>query len=1023
MTNPNTKYKTWINENKKTVKEYIEQHDVVLTSIRLSSRAINVMYLNGYSFISQIFGLSYDELIQLEAMDAPTAKEIYYECRHYLLEHKNAIIAFSENSKPKDDVSELQSLLNSVEVGDVNNDDTITKGSQDTESSEKNENEIVVDYPIEVLNLSTRAFNSLKLARINTITELIKRFPKYNTKPESLCDIRNMGVNSAYEVSKKLAEYLANNSVTGISNVNKTEESSTVDLSNLSGVQIINNSNYREKALEYIEQSDFDLIQWQLSNRSTNALNRHSIHTFYELINIFPEGISSIRNLGQGSIREISEKVYQQLDKIQPQLVAYCNGDEFCIYTNEYIKEQILSQFNCNGFVGLSYKEIRALFPEGLKDEIIKKSVGELIAERELEYVDFRCYRIYPSFFEFLNSENTDLDEKTLSLFRKRYAGETLEEIAKEFDLTRERVRQIIAGKFKLLRKTYTTLTGNKFFDEDYYEYLFTNYEVFKDTWINYLNVPENVFNYLKISYKKGNKALVEALSDSKVDYSIKLRIRDYENRNKLLLDGTLVDNTHTAVEEFVLSRYANDEMKYDTFMELCNTVLKDNHIPYSEKYYYSPKISRTRGNHLAGSMMCLWKHGERIRYYDIENTDLTELMEVLNLNGYKNTEVSTLKFIEDYPELMEKYDIRDQYELHNLLKKTIPNGSFNDISFGRQPIITFGEFDRTAALFEILKAVAPVTIEDFTEYIHMEYGYEKSTTTSIYIQPLMKYYHNGVFSIDFKKVPEERTEEFKAALSEDFYLIEDIEKLYSSMYPNADLEEINPYSLKEIGFIVYSKHVVRNTYRNSEEYFVKILTENDVFSIKPFSERFATISQYHAVYMELRKNYDIMLFENDQLINIRRLEKLNISKDDIIEYCKSVIDYVDESEFFTIYSLHESGFNSKLDELGFDDSFYAGILSMYPAFSYQRIFGTVVLKVDSNNELFSKKTFILSQLSKYDSVDTYEFIDDCDNEFGIRIPERNAVITAISGTDFYYDSIMDKFYRNKNYYYDDLDD
>jgi hypothetical protein len=91
--------------------------------------------------------------------------------------------------------------------------------------------------------------------------------------------------------------------------------------------------------------------------------------------------------------------------------------------------------------------------------------------------------------------------------------------------------------------------------------------------------------------------------------------------------------------------------------------------------------VRRTRGNRLADSTLCLWKQGEKLRYYDIVGQDYTELFETINLSQFSNIEISTLKFFEDFPELMEKYDIRDQYELHNLLKKIIDVKDYNDIS------------------------------------------------------------------------------------------------------------------------------------------------------------------------------------------------------------------------------------------------------------------------------------------------------------------------------------------------------
>jgi hypothetical protein len=52
---------------------------------------------------------------------------------------------------------------------------------------------------------------------------------------------------------------------------------------------------------------------------------------------------------------------------------------------------------------------------------------------------------------------------------------------------------------------------------------------------------------------------------------------------------------------------------------------------------------------------------------------DFTELLEELELDVYEDVEFSAKKLIDCHPELMRKYDIRDQYELHNLLRKNVP--------------------------------------------------------------------------------------------------------------------------------------------------------------------------------------------------------------------------------------------------------------------------------------------------------------------------------------------------------------
>ena len=75
---------------------------------------------------------------------------------------------------------------------------------------------------------------------------------------------------------------------------------------------------------------------------------------------------------------------------------------------------------------------------------------------------------------------------------------------------------------------------------------------------------------------------------------------------------------------------------------------------------------------------------------------------------------------------------------------------------------------------------------------------------------------------------------------------------------------------------------------------------------------------------------------------------------------------------------------------------------------------------------MFSIKEFILSALSEYSSVEVDDFITDCYENYAITIDSSNDrydIISAVDGTDFYYDSIMGKFYRNKDYYYAEFDD
>ena len=50
----------------------------------------------------------------------------------------------------------------------------------------------------------------------------------------------------------------------------------------------------------------------------------------------------------------------------------------------------------------------------------------------------------------------------------------------------------------------------------------------------------------------------------------------------------------------------------------------------------------------------------------------MKKFLTALELTKYKNIEYSSLKIFRDNLDLMKEYDVQDEYELHNLLKKNL---------------------------------------------------------------------------------------------------------------------------------------------------------------------------------------------------------------------------------------------------------------------------------------------------------------------------------------------------------------
>lgn len=890
--------------------------------------------------------------------------------------------------------------------------------------------------PIEELKLSVRSYNCLKRAKIDTLGDAAARYPN------DFIRIRNLGRKSAVEVCTKIEEWCARilSSQAKVSGGASEEVDGTVGttaevqecanalmqrLAGMTALEILSSPEFSERASGFMRNNATPIENLGLSVRSYNSLKRAEISTLGELFTLYPDKFLDLRNLGRKSELELKALIEQYVERLRNSMILYCAGMEASVevrYSDEDIRENLLAQYAEAGFRGLSFQELRNDLPESVEDERVKKIIGSLIAEKQLEYVDFRCYRVYPSFFDALTETTAFMLAEDKDILRRRFRGDTLEAIAQDYGITRERVRQKSEKYKRKIRLAFKADTGFDYFDEDFYAYLFTNYrDEGKEFWREYINVPEQTYFYLKELCDPGKKKIAEAIDDPNVAVSLKYRIDAYLNRNKIYLDGELVERSRGTIEDFLLRKTGGEEMSSEEFCEKYNALLRDNGVT-DENLYYSDVVIRTRMNKLSASMLCLWKQGQHLRFYDIASRDYTELLDALNLDSFEDTEISTLKFFEDYPELMRSYDIRDQYELHNLLKKTLPEGSFHDLHFGRQPILQFGKFDRTAALYAMLEDLSPVSTEEFIECIHKEYGYDKATVSATYVQPLMKYCHNGIFSVDFKRIPEACIQTLRAALTEDFYFISEIKKLYSRLFPEADTEEINPYSLKNLGFSVFSKYAIQH-FDSAADYFQQLLMKDDTYSLKPLRERYGKIMMFSQTLFDLRRAYEIFLFGDDQIVNMRRLASFGLTKDDIYSYCDAVAAATVDGEYFTVYSLLQEGLESKLDDLGFDDLFYAWILAMHPDFAYQRVFGSVVLLKTSESAFTSTRDFLRWLLSDYDSVDIDDFISDCRENYGITIPSRFEITEAISGTDMYYDPIMNRIYSDKSIYYDELSD
>ncbi len=833
-----------------------------------------------------------------------------------------------------------------------------------------------------------------------------------------LMEIPRMDQFSAKSIVNACKDYLeANKSAMETDFTGKRKEKS------LTADDLFSDDEYRETVLSFVRANDIPLQYLGLKNRAFNQLQKNGFTKLSEIIFMSRSDFNSLRSMGTDTVDNIIGKIEEYKTAHGASLLAFVKGDKEALMSDELIKNQLLRQFDGIGFRGLTFAQMKEglQLPAITEDSRLKRLIGELISAGSIEYSDFRCYRVYGKFSEVL--ENFPAKEaRSHDMLVRRLQGETLVSVAESYGLTRERVRQVVKKYFEKVRLRYTAQTGLQFFDEDYYRYLYENYDVNKKDAEQWFGIPEYVFRYFDaLDVKKGSKDLASAPDDAEgLTAGMRLKIKNYIHRNQLYIDGIWVNIKRSELIEKVLKLFCQDEMSFTDFMSVYNGFLEKQGIAFSEELYITESTARTCINRVSDSRTVLWKQNEMLRYYDIDAYDFTELFEVLNLDAYEDVNISAYKFFRDFPEIMKKYDIRDYYELHNLLRKTVPEGSYHGFSCGKMPILKFGNFDRDGAIFNILKDNSPISMADVCRILQDEYGFNPAVVQSTYVLPFSEYYANGFFTLENKTMSEENMRALDSALSDGLYFFDEIRKIYKNIIPDGDTEEINPFNLKKMGYSVFSRYMLKG-YASLDGFFEELLTKSETDDISPFKRRYGRIIMFLQKLLELKKTLDIIEFEPDRILNISRLEKAGITKEDLTEFSSAVADFVNDGEIFSIHSINRDGFDSPLYELGFSDWFYSNLLLSDSRFSYGNIFGNLLF-VKGKTEI-TRKSFICDIIKQRKTVDTYDLMNEINEKFGCEISERSDLWYLVRGTQIYHDAILDRFYENEERYYRELDE
>lgn len=151
----------------------------------------------------------------------------------------------------------------------------------------------------------------------------------------------------------------------------------------------------------------------------------------------------------------------------------------------------------------------------------------DLLSKKILRKIEDKFSLIKPKLINELDKINKDNNHYDIVL--KKLNGQTLESIGNEYNVTRERIRQIIQKELKKISKTR---------EEEKYQEVFETYNFDVSLFCEFYNENANVYYYLREKYKLGEKDpsdMIDEMSLSKNQLNVlkkKYNLISYNGEN-----------------------------------------------------------------------------------------------------------------------------------------------------------------------------------------------------------------------------------------------------------------------------------------------------------------------------------------------------------------------------------------------------------------------------------------------------------------------------------------------------------
>ena len=503
--------------------------------------------------------------------------------------------------------------------------------------------------------------------------------------------------------------------------------------------------------------------------------------------------------------------------------------------------------------------------------ESLSRQLNELVANKVLKRHGSYYYQYVPNLKDEIAEINNDRERDILL---KRLNHHTLEQIGQAYGISRERVRQIIIKTFN----SFPVLKEDKY-APDYQKYYFD-----KDSFCRLFNENELVYNYLSVRYVKGSKNLSAYKNEHKLTDEQRVIINEKLN---LYVEE---DNTEIEIKKNNVMIQAlkeeNRALNVKQIIALYNEKIKENNFalaPIDNTHNHR----RTVAGILSRSDMVIASTNYKYRYYDINGLEPSQKQILINTLLIHSGFYSTKYFINKYPYIIKNYGIRDEYELHNLLKRIVHD---ERIIFLRMPHLLINCHDKDTFFKNLLDQQEPIAVERLVALVYDMTGYHKDSFAAYLKQNFNKYITDDIVNTKEIIYDSEQYEKISRALTANLYDIAEFKEIAQKCFNSiVDEEYLNSRNFDSLGYKYRHNYIFKKEYHTLAGCLRAEILSKDFYKIKKYNP---TISiTLYGVLKSLESSLDLLKISGTTYITATGLHKKHISKNGLYIIIKEIID------------------------------------------------------------------------------------------------------------------------------------